>query len=390
MRMHFAAPLLIVALLLAAVGPVNAQTTQDFFISTQTADARAKLGAGQQLNPGFNPCNGGSRNADGTCSDTGSESLLGQARIRDLFPKLPPGSITDNMFGLVLDALPTGETAGAGTITLTGCDSSMAILSTSASLPNLQLGLNCGEHRLDPRKQGQTIPVDPKDPTTGISLNSLTAAFTADVPFSGDFCAGGATDCDTDGTPGPPVVQSPAHIGFDLKNNFKWTPNGSGGGDICATITGGFAAAIKDQVCAGIQAGDPSASPPTPAQKMRQVTSLTTTASLVGNLTTPGQGEQTVDITIKSWSATSRTTVNGTTPAPVDDITCNCFTDKFTVEWASNITDPDFTGFGGAGFSQVLEGKFLHNGHATTFAQEGRSDYPTGQSQTLGQAAAFP
>lgn len=380
--------LLLFALLLLVVGPAMA-TDRDFFISSQSTDARAKVaGAGNTLNPGFNPCNGGTRSSAGVCSDTTADSLLGTARLSTLFPKLGPGAITDNMFGAILDKDPDGTNA-AGTITTTACNSNIVSAGGATAIVNLELGLNCGDKRIDPKGQGQIIPTDPSidadanPTTTAVALNGLNGDFTGNVPMTGDFCAGNNTSappltCDTGAS-----VQSPAHVGFALANNFKWIPGGTG----CTANSNG---SIGTKACARIEAGSGA----TPAQSMKQVTSLSNTLSEVGTRTVPGSKEQDVLVEISSFVVNSSTTTLNDAAAVVGvdttSIACVCFTNNFVVTWHSEIKDPDFSGFSSVKFDQTLDGQFLHNGGPTGGFTVVVSDYPTGKSLTIRSTGGAP
>ena len=282
----------------------------DFNLSTQQTDLRARTATPND--PGFDPCQGGTRSAAGACS--GGSGLLKPSNLTSDFPALGPGAVTDNMFGII------------GNISLAPTTCGTNQNPGDSFTPN---ALNCGNMRLTPTNQGQTLPSVPTN-TAGAAINTLSGAFTANTDMKGDFCASGKTDCD----PGSGQLTA-AHAGFDIQNHFTWTPT-SPSPSPSATVTSN--------------------------DTMEQVTAL---SAPIGTLASPGTGDQRVKITtsFSTTSSASSTDVDGTFTPP-------------TVTWTQIISDPDMSGTG-IGFSQNISGSFLYNSTGDT------ASYPSGASQTV-------
>jgi hypothetical protein len=292
--------LLSLSLLVLPVGSRVWAQAVDYNLNTQMIDLRSTGSTGNpsDLNPGFNPCVGGTRDATGTC--VGGTGLLQASNLNNLFPSLGPGAVTDNMFGLITDA------------TISSCADGSVVLTDPAGLVS---GLNCGDLHFDPTTQGVVIPAanNPASP-----VNDLTAEFTTNTPFTANFCADGATDC----VPSGGTQLTAAHVAFELTNTFTWNPTSTN----TATVTG--------------------------AQTMHQVTALNTTPpNTIGGPTPPGStvppagtGDQEVNLTV-SFTNTSNAGGGFTNP---------------TVQWTSLIKDPDMSG-SGPGFTQNISGSFVYN-----------------------------
>jgi hypothetical protein len=171
------------------------------------------------------------------------------------FNRSGPGSITDNMFGIVSSNDP-----GPDSVLGTGDDiGTYKCGRTISSTANNLAGLNCGDIRFDPQSQGMSVP------TGGNSLQPFTSSF----PTEADFCADGGTDCLSGG-----IQQTDPHMGYLAENIFHWAS--------CASASG------------------PPAPPgcTTSDQRERQVVNYVLGGS--GTLDAPGSGDQLMDIT-NSW-----------------------------------------------------------------------------------------
>lgn len=292
----------------------------DFNMNTQLTDLRSD---GTNNNPGFNPCRGGTRQANGTCGgalvlDSSALALLDPDNLQTVFPSLGPGAVTDNMFGII-----SGQDASVTPIPVTACGAV-----TNASLA----GLNCGDLRFNPSTQGQTtLTTDANTlvtPVAGLNMNSQ---------FVADFCpgpAGAPTDCSDGG--GTPAQVIAAHTGFNVTNNFNFKRLGG----TTSEITG--------------------------SQSMRQVTAVKTTN--IGTQAAPGTGDQLVEITA-NWA---------TTPANPSSNNPASNPASLTVTWTQNISDPDQSGTGASSFTQNIAGSFVYNGTADAVSAQ----YPSGKTQT--------
>lgn len=300
---------------------VSAQTS-DFFTNTQTSDSRSD---GSNNNPGFNPCVGGTLTAT---SCTGGTGLLTNMNA---FRTLGPGAVTDNMFGLVAGAAlgADGIVGGTGNNTDTPVTRCAPGLGTAGSDPNGLNGLNCGDVRINPAQQGQTIP------TVG---NNLTGAM--DANNSADMNSGaGAT-----------LHRS------QLENAFVWNPTAS---TVTLTVTTANMPTINGvaptaDTCAGGTAANPRVCG---QQSMQETTGLSASTTVKVDQTT-------------SWSTTN-TAAGAMGPNP-------------TVSWRMHINQADVVGTGGA-FDQEIEGSFEYNEALTTFPTV---QYPTGESATNADVSA--
>lgn len=296
----------------------------DANFNTQSVDLRSN---GSDGNPGFNPCAGGT-NTLGVCGGAAT-GLLAPANLTSLFPTLGPGAITDNMFGLIANKNAAGTTMDTTRCSAIGVNSTTSSAAL-ASPAGFQPGLNCGDLHFDPTTQGQTIPNIP----VGTNTLAIGVPVVMNNSLVGDFCALGGTDCDPDGA-GPLTQILPAHTGFNVTNDFTFTP-----------LTTTTATSLSSQV-------------------MHQVTGVKTTG--IGTRLLPGTGDQDVRITT-GFTFTSPNTVGAT---------------GGLVTFKQEIADPDQSGLGAGKFTQTIEGSFIYNG--TGFPQ---SQYPTGQSQTNGDIAS--
>jgi hypothetical protein len=332
-------------LILQGGGTVWAQAV-DYNLNTQMIDLRstgnASGGTGSDLNPGFNPCAGGTRTAAGTCD--GGTGLLKPSNLNTLFPSLGPGAVTDNMFGLI-------TAATVGSCATTGTGGTAVTLSDPSGLVS---GLNCGDLHIDAASQGVVIPAANNTTTP---INDLTAAFTTNTPFTANFSAnpncGTASDC----TVSSGDLQTPGHAAFELTNTFTWTPTSSSSADVTGTQT-------MHQVTALNATSPNTIGGPTPA----------------GSTTPPvGTGDQEVKVTT---TFTNSSDANGGFSSP-------------TVQWTSFIKDPDMSG-SGPGFTQDISGSFVYNVPTTTFgcpesaSTQGCSQYPSGSTQTQRSQGVTP
>lgn len=307
----------------------------DFNMNTQLTDLRSDgTATGAGLNPGFNPCRGGTRQPNGTCGgaltlDSSALALLDPDNLQTVFPSLGPGAVTDNMLGIVSgpDLLGDGVGGANGDRPVTACG-------TTVNGSTLE-GLNCGDLRFNPASQGQAFS-DPVftgantlvTPSGGLNMNSQ---------FVADFCpgpAGAPTDC-SDGAGSPAQIIS-AHTGFNVTNNFNFK-----------RLTG-------------------TTSEVTASQSMRQVTAVKTTA--IGTQAAPGTGDQLVVIST-NWA---------TTPANPSSNNPASNPSSLTVNWTQNISDPDQSGTGASSFTQNIAGSFVYNGTADAVSAQ----YPSGRTQT--------
>ncbi len=214
-------------------------------VNTQSTDVRSD---GSNGNPGFNPCLGGTRDANGVCGGAvNAAALLSPANLT-MFTTLGPGAVTDNMFGIIeQDATP--GTCGTGAV---GSND-----------------LNCGDARFNPSQQGQS--------SLTAADNSLTTTAPVDMnnTLSADFCANAGTDCQDS----VPAQVTAAHTGFNVVNNFSW--------DQLSTTT---AAVVSSQT-------------------MEQVTALKTTG--IGTFAAPGSGDQRVLLTTAFTTTSSNNPATG-------------------------------------------------------------------------------
>lgn len=320
-KVSAALPLLLAGIL--TVAGTEAQAV-DFNMNTQLTDLRSDgTATGAGLNPGFNPCRGGTRSSAGVCGgalvvDSSALALLDPDNLQTVFPSLGPGAVTDNMFGII-----SGQDASATPIPVTACGKV-----TNASLA----GLNCGDLRFNPSTQGQTTLTTSANtlvtPVAGLNMNSQ---------FVADFCpgpAGAPTDCSDGG--GTPAQVIAAHTGFNVTNNFNFK-----------VLTG-------------------TTSEVTASQSMRQVTAVKT--ANIGTQAAPGTGDQLVVITA-NWA---------TTPANPSSNNPASNPSNLTVTWTQNISDPDQSGTGASSFTQNIAGSFVYNGTAAAVSAQ----YPSGKTQT--------
>ncbi len=322
-----------VGLITGSIVDASAQAN-DFFTNTQVTDQRSD---GTNNNPGFNPCGAGAgadANATG-CDAFGTNALLGNVST---FITLGPGAVTDNMFGLVSGAALGANNAvgGAGNdadTAVTNCAPGLGDAGfNSGALGGLN-GLNCGNVRIDPTTQGQTIPTDGTNLTGALIANN-----------SADMNSGsGAT-----------LHRS------QLENAFVWNPTGT---DQVLQVTlanmptiGGVAP--TQMTCTADTGGSPEANPTVCGQQSMQETTGLSASTTVK-----------VDITTR-WSTTnSAAGAIGANP---------------TITWRMHINQADVVGTGGA-FDQEIEGSFEYNEAATTFPTV---QYPNGESFTNGSIAA--
>lgn len=221
------------------------------------------------------------------------------------FSRTGPGSVTDNMFGIV-----SGTDPGADKIVGTGDDIPTSRCGvTEGSLTNVLPGLNCGDIRFDPVSQGMVVPQ-----LLG-GLNNAIHPFASAMPAEADFCSPTGYDCLTAGT-----QKADAHMGIRLGNIFQWT---------------------------GVAAGAGGAPPPPSIseQSERQVVSLTSgrTDVTAGTLDSPGSGDQVVLFT-SDWVTTNN---NETFTPPL-------------VGWTQTITDPAPFKDAGGQFYMETSSSFLY------------------------------
>lgn len=330
----------VLPLLLAGILTVNGTEAQavDFNMNTQLTDLRSDgTATGAGLNPGFNPCRGGTRSSAGVCGgalvvDSSALALLDPDNLQTVFPSLGPGAVTDNMFGIV-----SGQDASATPIPVTACGKVTNNVMTAA---NALAGLNCGDLRFDPSSQGQTTLTTSANtlvtPVAGLNMNSQ---------FVADFCPGPAgppTDCSDGG--GTPAQVIAAHTGFNVTNNFNFK-----------ALTG-------------------TTSEVTASQSMRQVTAVKT--ANIGTQAAPGTGDQLVEISA-NWA---------TTPANPSSNNPATNPSNLTVSWTQNISDPDQSGTGSGSFTQNIAGSFVYNGTAAAVSAQ----YPSGRTQTERSIGTVP
>ncbi len=290
----------------------------DFFTNSQTTDQRSN---GADGNPGYNPCVGGSLT---TTSCTGGTGILTKIST---FITLGPGAVTDNMFGLVagLALGADGLVGGIGNNADTAVTKCAPGLGNPGSDSNGLNGLNCGDVRINPAQQKQTIP------TTG---TNLTASLISNVSM--DMSSGS----------GASLHRS------QLEEGFIWNPTASA---VMLPVTPANMPIIAGVTptaasCAGGTALNPSVCG---QQSMQETTGLSATTTVK------------VD-QITSWATTNSAT--GTMgPNP-------------TVSWRMKINQADVVGTGGA-FVQELSGSFEYNKAGTSFPS---TQYPNGESFTNG------
>lgn len=186
---------------------------------------------GADGNPGFNPCLGGT-NTNGVCGGAVNAAALLSSANLNLFSKLGPGAVTDNMFGIVRQPLSPG-TCGAQ-----GANATSEASSTK---------LNCGNVFFNPTNQGQTG-------LAGLNeLAAATAPLAWNTSLSADFCANAGTDC----VAGTQVVA--AHTGFNVMNNFSWDRVGTTSANVVSAQTIEQTTALKTTgigtCCGSINAG---------------------------------------------------------------------------------------------------------------------------------------
>ncbi|MBI3803365.1 MAG: hypothetical protein HY282_06340 [Nitrospirae bacterium] len=319
----FTVPVFLIGILTLAATQARAV---DFNMNTQLTDLRSD---GSNQNPGFNPCRGGTRQADGSCGgalvqDSSALALLDPDNLKTVFPSLGPGAITDNMFGIV-----SGQDASGTPIAVTACGKV-----TNASLA----GLNCGDLRFDPASQGQSTLLSGVNSVNN-TLVAGGAGLNMNTQFVADFCAGGATDCQITGT-----QKDAAHTGFNITNNFNF---------------------LTSSATASIVTG---------SDNIRQVTAVKTTGA--GTQVAPGTGDQLVVVNA-SWATT------GGNPSSND---AAVGPSSLTVTWSQTLSDPDQSGTGSGSFTQNISGSFVYQGTAAAVSAQ----YPNGRTQTersIGTAA---
>ncbi len=271
-------------------------------ISSQSTDLRSN---GVNGNPGFNPCLGGVRDANGLFGGAVfSTALLSPANL-SLFSKLGPGSVTDNMFGIIeqpTEPKTCGPIGGGGSVEIG------------------QNQLNCGSVFYNPVNQGQ-IDIDGKNELM------TSAPVNWNNTLSADFCATGATDC----LDNVSVQKDPAHVGFNVTNNFSWDRTSDSTANVISS------------------------------QSIEQVTAVKTSG--IGSFATPGSGDQSFLIT-NSFSMSSTNNKNNV-GSPL-------------VTWSLMIEDPDQSGTGTGKWRQVIGGTFTLNNNLFFPSVQ----YPDGQSQT--------
>lgn len=306
--------------------PVFAQGANDFFSVTSSNNLRTTSTA--PSNPGFNPCPGD--NGDPTsCTGTGLLSVanLGSSSTNTagIFGKLGPGAITDNMFGVIAATNPDSSPVDVARCTPLGG------AQTSPSPAGLIIGVNCGDLHLDPVSQGMAIPS---------GANTVSASFVSDTSMNSDF------NQNQDG-----------HVGFDITNTMTWDP--TCGSPVCITL---------DQVLWQVTNLVPGG-----AGTLGTVNSSTDPAVILSQPRIgPGTGDQVFLI---------ETQASFTNPDGVQ------FQGPI-VSWRQHIVDPEMSGTATTGFTQRLSGSFVYNDNpaadfSCTDPQQGCSQYPNGQSQTI-------
>lgn len=309
---------LLIALLTMLPGPSEAA---DFFTNSQTTDQRSN---GTDGNPGYNPCVGGVLSVSACTGGTGMLTHI------PTFITLGPGSVTDNMFGLVSGAAlgALGAVGGTGFNVDTAVTKCAPGFGTSGGDPNGLRGLNCGDVRINPGQQGQTIP------TTG---TNLTAALISNVSM------------DMNSGTGASLHHS------QIEGGFIWNPTLSA---VTLPVTPANMPTVAGIIptadsCAAGTALNPSVCG---QQSMQETTGLSATTTVKVDQVT-------------SWSTTN--SAAGTMgPNP-------------TVSWRMRINQADVVGTGGA-FVQELSGSFEYNGLGATFPS---TQYPDGESFTNGSIA---
>lgn len=294
--------------------------SNDFFSNTILTGERS---SGTDGKPGFNPCAGGTTVNSTTCSGAATPPLLDAANLLNLFPKLGPGAITDNMFGKV--ERPTGN----------------AILACNAGAVFDANLLNCGNAKWDPSTQGQTIP------TVGNILNAPMAANTSIDMAS---CAAGTTEtaCTS------PSIDSSFHH-TQLENAFVWNTSTSTPKAIPVNLANmeAIVTPLAATTCAAASGGTKAAV--CGRDFMKETTALGTAGKSTVKLATSWAGEV----------LAADGTLQGTP--------------TLNVNWESSIVQDDTFGGGGV-FTQTLQGTFEYNNSPSGFPV---TAYPNGQSFTL-------
>jgi len=317
-----------VGLIAASFADSSAQTN-DFFTNTQVTDERSD---GSNNKPGFNPCVGGTLT---TTSCTGGTGLLTNIPT---FITLGPGAVTDNMFGRVSGAAlgvsdAVGGTGNEADTAVTRCAPGLGDAGFNGGALGGLNGLNCGNVRINPATQGQTIPTDG---------NNLTGALIGNN--SGDMNSGSGANLHRS----------------QMENAFVWNPTGTN--VVLAVTTGNMptigGVAPTAMTCVADTGPSPQNNPTVCGQQ-----SMQETTGLSGSTTVK------VDLTTQ-WS---------TTNSAAGSIGANP-----TISWRMHINQADVVGTGGA-FDQEIEGSFLYNEAATTFATV---QYPNGESFTNASIAA--
>lgn len=278
-------------------------------INAQSTDLRSN---GADGSPGFNPCLGGTRDTNGLCGGSANPAALLSPQNLTLFSKLGPGAVTDNMFGIVEQPLnpgACGPTGSGGSSEVGGNE------------------LNCGNVFFNPRNQGQT--------NLGGKNTLMTASpVNFNMNFNGDFCEHLSTDCLDNGG----VQIEPAHVGFNLVNNFSWNQTSDSTADVISS------------------------------QTVTQITALK--SSGIGTLPSPGTGDQLFSIT--NDFLTSSTNSENNVGSPL-------------IMWSLTIEDPDQSGTGLGKWKQSLAGSFTLN----SLSEFPSVQYPSGQSQTNQNNSSF-
>lgn len=185
-------------------------------INTQSTDLRSN---GTDGSPGYNPCLGGTRDANGLCGGSVNPAALLSPSNLSLFSRLGPGAVTDNMFGIIeqpSNPASCGPTGGGGSIEVG------------------QNELNCGDILFNPKNQAQ-------ENLGGKNTLTTTAPVNFNDSFNADFCANTATDC-----PDSLLAQiESAHTGFNLLNNFSWDQTSDSTADVISSQTITQVTAVK-------------------------------------------------------------------------------------------------------------------------------------------------
>lgn len=284
-------------------------------------------------------------------------SILNAANL-NLFIHKGPGAVTDNMFGLVSGPDLGADNAAGGTGTAADTDTKFCGPTGNGGVNypagSLLGGNNCGNLRIDPTTQGQSIP----------GGNNTSTNLHEWVTFSGDFfpCATLPTLCNANPEP------SDSHNGFQLTLDFNWScvqaPGGPPPPPVCNTVT----------------------------QRVKQVT-LTMTAAEGG-----GAGQLTPETNAPCTPALA-VTKGGEGPGDSIMLEDTCYNlnrssdgslnpSNPVIQWTEAVHEPVFFASGpNKYFEYSVSGFFYYNDPNLDLSNQplGRypqSSYPTGRSQT--------